>query len=99
MIVRLQCVHRQTFRNIQLIGPTFLFIGEFSRDEIAMAHNQTNSNSKMKRKLYEKELQKLQVELCYLQDWVKATGAQIIIIFKGHDAAGKGGTIKATSEY
>jgi polyphosphate kinase len=55
-------------------------------------------NSKMKRKLYENELQKLQVELCYLQDWVKATGAQIIIIFEGHDAAGKGGTIKAFSE-
>jgi polyphosphate kinase len=52
----------------------------------------------MKRKAYEKELGKLQVELCHLQDWVKQTGARIIIIFEGRDAAGKGGTIKAMTE-
>src|SRR5262249_54836230 len=40
----------------------------------------------------------LQVELCRLQDWVKAEGARIIVIFEGRDAAGKGGTIKAISE-
>jgi polyphosphate kinase 2 len=53
---------------------------------------------KMKRKAYEKELHKLQVELCHLQDWVKAKGARIIIVFEGRDAAGKGGTIKAITE-
>jgi polyphosphate kinase len=53
---------------------------------------------KMKRKAYEKELGKLQVELCHLQDWVKAKGARIIIVFEGRDAAGKGGTIKALTE-
>jgi polyphosphate kinase len=53
---------------------------------------------KMKRKDYEKELHKLQVQLCYLQDWVKATSARIIIVFEGRDAAGKGGTIKALTE-
>ena len=58
-----------------------------------------NSKSKkMKRKEYEKLLQKLQVELCRLQDWVKAEGAKIIIVFEGRDAAGKGGTIKAITE-
>jgi polyphosphate kinase 2 len=51
--------------------------------------------SKMKRKTYEKELHKLQVQLCHLQEWVKHKGARIIIIFEGRDAAGKGGTIKA----
>ena len=55
-------------------------------------------NGKMKRKAYEKELQKLQVELCRLQEWVKETGARIIILFEGRDAAGKGGTIKAITE-
>jgi polyphosphate kinase len=55
-------------------------------------------SEKMERKVYEKELRKLQVELCRLQDWVKATGARIIIVFEGRDAAGKGGTIKALSE-
>src|SRR6201997_1803729 len=52
----------------------------------------------MKRKQYEKELRDLQVELCHLQDWVKETGARIIILFEGRDAAGKGGTIKAITE-
>jgi polyphosphate kinase len=57
-----------------------------------------NSNGKLKRKIYERELHKLQVELCHLQDWVKDTGARIIIVFEGRDAAGKGGTIKALTE-
>ena len=53
---------------------------------------------KMKRKAYEQELRKLQVKLCHLQEWVKAKGFRVIIIFEGRDAAGKGGTIKAISE-
>jgi polyphosphate kinase 2 len=57
-----------------------------------------HGNGKMKRKSYEKELHKLQVRLCQLQDWVKETGARIIILFEGRDAAGKGGTIKAITE-
>jgi polyphosphate kinase 2 len=52
----------------------------------------------LKRKEYEKELRKLQTELCSLQDWVKATGERIIVIFEGRDAAGKGGTIRAMTE-
>ena len=55
-------------------------------------------NGKMKRKLYEKELRKLQVELCHLQEWVKAKRLKIIIVFEGRDTAGKGGTIKAVTE-
>jgi polyphosphate kinase 2 len=67
---------------------------------MAKKHKADNGErpERMKRKDYEKELQKLQVELCHLQDWVKATGARIIIVFEGRDAAGKGGTIKAISE-
>ena len=53
---------------------------------------------KLKRKDYEKELRKLQVELCHLQDWVKAKGERIVIVFEGRDAAGKGGVIKAMTE-
>src|SRR5947199_7562474 len=53
---------------------------------------------RMKRKDYEKELGKLQVELCHLQEWVKAEKLKVIIIFEGRDAAGKGGTIKALTE-
>ena len=54
--------------------------------------------SKMKRKVYEKELRRLQAELCHLQAWVKLKGLRVIIIFEGRDAAGKGGTIKAIAE-
>src|SRR5437016_10750410 len=52
-------------------------------------------SEKLKRKDYEKHMRRLQVELCRLQDWVKAEGARIIVVFEGRDAAGKGGTIKA----
>ena len=54
--------------------------------------------SKMKRKTFEKELRKLQVKLCLLQDWVKQKGLRVIIVFEGRDTAGKGGTIKALTE-
>jgi polyphosphate kinase 2 len=52
----------------------------------------------MKRKEYEKQLRKLQVELCALQDWVKQAGLRVVVVFEGRDAAGKGGTIKAITE-
>src|SRR5689334_1097789 len=52
----------------------------------------------LKRKKYEKELRKLQAELCHLQEWVKHKGLRVIILFEGRDAAGKGGTIKAITE-
>jgi len=52
----------------------------------------------MKRKAYEKELRKLQVELCALQDWIKREGLRLVVVFEGRDAAGKGGTIKAITE-
>jgi polyphosphate kinase 2 len=52
----------------------------------------------LKRKDYEKELRKLQVELCKLQDWVKHKGLRVIVVMEGRDGAGKGGTIKAITE-
>jgi polyphosphate kinase len=53
---------------------------------------------KMGNKEYAKEMRKLQVELCKLQDWVKHKSLRIIIIFEGRDGAGKGGAIKAITE-
>lgn len=50
-------------------------------------------DKKMKRKLYEKELLPLQIELLKVQEWAKKSGERIAIIFEGRDAAGKGGTI------
>jgi polyphosphate kinase 2 len=60
--------------------------------------NGNNDKSKIKRKDYEKELLRLQAELCKLQEWVKTKGLRVIILFEGRDAAGKGGTIKAIME-
>ncbi|GAA1701694.1 polyphosphate kinase 2 [Microbacterium sediminicola] len=57
-----------------------------------------NPPPKMKRKEYERELEKLAAELVTLQEWVKATGAKVMIVFEGRDTAGKGGTIKAITE-
>src|SRR4249920_2678272 len=58
----------------------------------------SSRDEKMTGKKYLKELRKLQVELCRLQEWVKHQGLRAIIIFEGRDAAGKGGTIKAMTE-
>jgi len=63
-----------------------------------MAAQEENASSRMKRKDYEKELRKLQVELCHLQEWVKEKKLRVIVLFEGRDAAGKGGTIKAITE-
>jgi polyphosphate kinase 2 len=57
-----------------------------------------NANGKLKRKKYEKELRRLQAELCILQDWVKQKGLRIMVVFEGRDGAGKGGTIRAITE-
>jgi polyphosphate kinase 2 len=56
------------------------------------------ANGKLKGKAYDKELHKLQVELCHLQEWVKYKGLRAMVVFEGRDAAGKGGTIKALTE-
>ena len=45
---------------------------------------------KLKRKQYEKEMRRLQAELCHLQEWVKAEGRRIMLVFEGRDGAGKG---------
>jgi polyphosphate kinase 2 len=56
------------------------------------------SVAKMGRKEYEREMRRLHGELVAMQEWVKATGAKIIIVFEGRDTAGKGGTIKRITE-
>ena len=57
-----------------------------------------NKKGKLSRKYYEGELEKLQGELVKLQFWVRKTGAKVIIVFEGRDAAGKGGVIKRITE-
>src|SRR5262245_53860726 len=57
-----------------------------------------DEKKKLKGKKFLKELLKLQERLCILQDYVKARGLKVIVVFEGRDAAGKGGTIKAITE-
>lgn len=54
---------------------------------------------RLSRKVYEKELLRLQGELVKLQEWVRVSGARVVVVFEGRDAAGKGGTIKRVTEY
>src|SRR5271154_2836340 len=58
----------------------------------------SHEEERLKRKIYEKELHRLQKELCKLQDWVKYKGLRVMVVFEGRDAAGKGGTIRALTE-
>ena len=70
-------------------------------DDLGKDKGKSNSKKKTERldkKLYEKEMERLQVELVYLQEWVKAEGKKIVVIFEGRDAAGKGGIIKRIKE-
>jgi len=55
-------------------------------------------NPKMSDESYEKELEKLQIELCLLQRYVKEHGLRVVVVFEGRDAAGKGGVIKRITE-
>ena len=60
---------------------------------------QRNDDAKrMSRKTYERELERLQVELCRLQAWVKREGARAVVVFEGRDAAGKGGVIRRITQ-
>jgi polyphosphate kinase 2 len=65
---------------------------------MAKDDDKDKKDKKLKTKKFDKELRKLQAKLCILQDWVKAKGLRVIVIFEGRDAAGKGGTIKAITE-
>ena len=67
------------------------------RRVMAKNHND-NGEVRLKGKEYNKELSRLQGELCKLQDWVKYKGLRVIVVFEGRDAAGKGGTIRAITE-
>jgi polyphosphate kinase 2 len=60
--------------------------------------SETDALPKLSKKVYEKELIRLQLELVKLQEWIKANGLKVVVIFEGRDAAGKGGAIKRITE-
>ena len=60
--------------------------------------DRASRSKRMPREEFEKELRKLQTELCHLQQWVVEKGLRIVVVFEGRDAAGKGGVIKRITE-
>ncbi len=67
-------------------------------EEAAKVTGKKEKSKKIKNKVYEKELAKLQIELVKLQEWIKHEGLRVVVIFEGRDAAGKGGVIKRISQ-
>jgi polyphosphate kinase len=68
-----------------------------AKNDKAPVHD--NGPVKLPRARYEKELFRLQAELVTMQEWVRAEGARLVVVFEGRDAAGKGSTIKRVTEY
>ncbi|WP_165789010.1 polyphosphate kinase 2 [Cryobacterium zongtaii] len=64
-----------------------------------MAKKDASATPRMDKKLYEGELRRLQSDLVTMQEWVRESGARIVVIFEGRDAAGKGSAIKRVTEY
>ena len=73
--------------------------GEAVADKATGGSAKPQKVKKLPREFYEKTLYQLQGELVTMQEWVKSTGARIVVVFEGRDAAGKGSTIKRVTEY
>ena len=69
-----------------------------AKNENEDAKKQSDEKGKLDKKVYKKELEKLQIELVKLQRWVQHKGLKVVVLFEGRDAAGKGGAIKRVSE-
>jgi polyphosphate kinase len=63
------------------------------------AEGMSGAKKRLPKKVYERELLRLQAELVKLQEWVRVEGARVVVIFEGRDAAGKGSTIKRVTEF
>jgi polyphosphate kinase len=70
---------------------------EADRPDVA-GGDQEPTGSSIKKKVYQRELERLQVELVKQQEWIRRQGLKVVVIFEGRDAAGKGGTIKRVTE-
>jgi polyphosphate kinase 2 len=66
---------------------------------VADRHGEGIGHTRLPRKAYDKELLRLQAQLVEMQEWVRASGARVVVVFEGRDAAGKGGAIKRVAEY
>ena len=62
-----------------------------------MSNKSAKQAARVRRKAYESQLARLQIELVRLQEWIRTNGQKVVVLFEGRDAAGKGGTIKRIS--
>ena len=69
-----------------------------SKSKKADKKGKNSTIEKLDRKFYEQELERLQVELVKLQEWIKKESLRVVVIFEGRDAAGKGGVIKRITQ-
>ena len=87
----------------ETVGEQLHELAEMRHDPEAIRHafetGEYPYKTRMRRTAYEEHKAELQVELLKVQDWVKSTGQKVVIIFEGRDGAGKGGTIKAVTQY
>ncbi|MGY4769080.1 polyphosphate kinase 2 [Kribbella sp. CWNU-51] len=66
---------------------------------MSSAKKMSGAQKRLPKKLYERELLRLQAELVKLQEWVRVEGARLVVVFEGRDAAGKGSTIKRVTQF
>ena len=66
---------------------------------VSFMSEKSGTGEKVPKKAYEHELYRLQAELVKMQNWTRASGARIVVVFEGRDAAGKGGTISRITQY
>jgi polyphosphate kinase len=85
--------HRRDETNGTTDGPSLAEVTQASIDEVTDA-----PRTPLKNKVYLTELARLQIELVKLQEWIRAKGLKVVVIFEGRDAAGKGGAIKRITE-
>ena len=78
---------------------TALLLGSVIPGSLTMGQSDVEVIERIGKKVYNKELFRLQLELIKLQEWVKAKGLKVVVIFEGRDAAGKGGVIKRITQY
>jgi polyphosphate kinase len=73
--------------------------GKLLREGGALVSKPQEGEGKLPKHAYRAELYRLQAELVKVQEWMRTSGARIVIVFEGRDAAGKGGTIRRVTEY
>ena len=85
------------FPNFHFLNPQFMSMDN-QNPKSKSIEPEKRDKRRINKKLYNKELAKLQIELVKLQEWIKHEGLKVVVLFEGRDAAGKGGVIKRISQ-